>query len=492
MDSKSLIRATVRGTFWEYLSKYSARIFVFISTAILARILNKEEFGVASYAIVAINFIEFLQGLGLRQALIYYPKSEKQNNTAFILGIGSGVLLTIFSFFVVAPLAGLFFNNPRAVPVTRVLSFYFILVSSNIVQDAILSKRLAFGLRAIPGIGNSLLKGLVSISLALLGFGAWSLIYGQLAGTFVEVALFWHIAKWKPKFQIEKQSVRPLLSYGLNIFSISAISNLMSNIDYLLIGRYLGAENLGVYTLAFRLPTLLIKQFSGILGNVIFPVFSKIKDDVNALRRSFLIALEYVSLITVPVGLGLVVVAKLIILVLFGEKWLDATPVMVAVSILSMLRAMVYNTGDTYKAMGKPGLLAKINFWQAIVTIPSLWYGVTQIKSIAAIAWIQVVIAIVFGLIKLTIAVNVLNIKPLKILNAFKPSVLSGSIMSLIVYFIVQAIETLPAVVILLVAVGVGVVIYIGFLYIINRKSVLQIYDRLKSGISRNQLKDNE
>jgi len=485
-DAKSLVRATVRGTFWEYLSRYSAKLFVFVSTTILARILSREDFGVAGYAIVAINFIEFLQGLGLRQALIYYPKDERQDNTAFWLGIGSGLLLFITSLFIVAPLVGIFYDDLRAVPVTQVLSFYFVLVSLNIVQEATLSKKLAFGQRSIPSISNSFCKGITSISLALLGYGAWSLIYGQLVGTFVEVLVYWYITKWRPAFQFEKKFVRPLLSYGLNIFSISAMSNLLSNIDYFLVGRYLGAEILGVYTLAFRLPELLIKEFSAILGKVIFPVFTKIKDDLDVLRRSFLVSIEYVNMVTVPLGLGLAIVAKWFILVFFGEKWLDAAPVMVAISILSVIRAMVFNTGNTYKAIGRPDLITKINFWQTIVTVPLLWWGITQIQTVTAVAWMQVAIVFVFGIIKLIVVVNILDIRPIKIIKALLPSLLAGGFMALIVYRVVQMLSSrLPPLLLLALAVVLGALVYGGALFTFHRKAMMKFASRLRTGVTR-------
>jgi len=482
-DAKALIRATVQGTIWGYVSRYSAKLFVFISTIFLARLLSKDDFGVAAYAIVTINFVEFLQGLGLQQALIYYPKDEKQNYTAFWLGLGSGLVLFLVSFFVISPLVGIFYNDVRAVPVTQALSFYFILVSLDIVQVATLSKRLAFARRSIPAIGNSLFKGIISISLALLGYGAWSLIYGQLAGTLVEVLLFWYISKWRPSFQFEKKYVRPLLSYGLNIFSISAMSNLLANVDYFLIGRYMGAETLGVYTLAFRLPMLLIKQLSGVLGDVIFPVFTKIKDDVSVLKRSFLTSLEYVNLLTVPVGLGLAVVAKWVILVFFGEKWIDAVPVMVAISILSVLRAMVYNIGDAYKAIGRPDLVTKINFWQTLITVPLLWWVVTQVQTLTAVAWIQVAVVFVFAIVKLVIAINILKIKYLRVFKALLPSLLSGSIMALVVYGVVQLnLELLP-IYMLSLSVVVGALVYMGVLLTFYREGTIKAFTRIKSGV---------
>ena len=303
-SSPDLAKATLRGTFWTYASFYSGKLMVFLSTVILARLLVEEEFGVAGYATVVISFLEVLSDLGIGPALIYHRDNPKARITAFWLNIGIGILLFLVTFFG-APLVGSFFQDPRAVPVTRALALVFPISALGSIHDTLLRKELSFGRKFIPDFVKAISKGLASIILALLGFGAWSLIIGQIVGRALSVVVLWRIMPWRPSFQFAKSLVRPLLSYGLNIVSVDALGITLNNADYLLVGRFLGAAALGVYTVAFRFPDLLVMQFCDVISKVIFPVYARMREDPQALQRGFLTTTRYVSLVTVPMGLGM-------------------------------------------------------------------------------------------------------------------------------------------------------------------------------------------
>src|SRR5512145_2304230 len=162
---------------------------------------------------------------------------------------------------VAAPLVGLFFQDPRAIPVTRILALSYPINALGSIHQTVLQKKLAFGRTFMPNLVQSIAKGLGSILLAVLGFGAWSLIGGQLGGVMIGVVAFWIVTRWQPTFSFDPKIARSLLGYGVKIVGVDLLGILLLNIDYLLVGRYLGAANLGVYTLAFRMPDLLILQF---------------------------------------------------------------------------------------------------------------------------------------------------------------------------------------------------------------------------------------
>jgi PST family polysaccharide transporter len=469
---------------WVYVSKYSAKFVVLINTTILARLLSKEDFGIAGYALLALSFIEFIEGLGIRQALIYYDENDERNNTGFWLGLVVGLTLLSIAIFLVAPLAGWFFKEPIAVPVTRAMAFSMPISSLALVHSALLEKRLAFKRQVWPELSNAIGKGLVSISMALLGFGAWSLIFGQLAGAGFNVIAFWIVIRWRPALQFERKYVRQLVSYGSQIIYNSALSTLLVNFDYLLVGRILGAAALGVYTLAFRIPELIIKQFSAVIGKVVFPVYATMRDDIEAMKRGFLLTMKYVNLVTVPMGLGLALVSRPAVLVIFGDKWVEGIPVMAAISIYSMLRAMVFNVGDLYKALGRPDYLVKIHIGQAILSLPALWWAATIPGTITAVAWMQVALIFSAGLIKLIIASRILNTPLSNILGALRPSLIAGGFMAVAVLGAMQfTIQTAP-IIQLGVSILVGGVFYFSALWLLQRAVVIEVVDRVRIALS--------
>ena len=482
-DSESEIaNQTIRGMIWVSVSTYSGKFLVFLSTIILARLLTQEDYGVAGYALVFISFLDVLDGLGIRAALIYHKRDPKRTNTGFWLGLMVGVGLFALTW-ITAPLAGWFFRDPQAVPVTRALGFVFPIAAFGIVHDALLRKELAFKKRVIPEFARTLSKGIMSITLAWLGYGAWSLIFGQLLGVFVSTVALWIVVSWRPKFEFQRAMVRPLLSYGSRIVMVNGLGILLLNVDYLLIGRYLGAASLGVYTLAFRVPELLIKQFSSILGKVIFPAYAKMRATGKDLSRGFLLTLQYVNLVTVPLGLGLALVASPFVLTFFTDKWIEAIPVMRAISLYTLLRAMVFNTGDVYKAEGRPEVMIRIKVWQAVISLPILFWAAAIVQSIEAVAWAQVGLAFGAGLVKLEIAGHMLTVSRREMLSRLRPSLMGGAFMVIAVVPVLWLTAVSPPFIQLTLASITGGLAYAGFLFVSERPLIIEATQTIRGAL---------
>jgi len=208
--------ATIKGTLWRALSHFSGKMMVFITTVVLARLLSKVDFGIAGYAIVTIGFLDVMSDLGIGMAVIYFRERPERTNTAFWLNIVIGFVLCFLTW-LIAPLAALFFHDPRAIPVIRILALAFPIDALSNIHDSLLQKDLAFGKKIIPDFVRSTSKGIISISLALLGFGAWSLIYGQIFGMAIAVMAYWWVHPFRPRLRVDTTSIRGLLRYGTGI-----------------------------------------------------------------------------------------------------------------------------------------------------------------------------------------------------------------------------------------------------------------------------------
>lgn len=481
MKNQHLAKATLRGAFWGYASNYSGKLLVFISTAILARLLLKEDFGVAGYALVVIGLLEVLEGLGIGPAIIYHQTDPKKLDTAFWMGLAVGFTLFVLTWFVAAPLAGIFFQDARAVPITRVLGFEFIIGAFALVHAATLTKKLAFGRKFVPEMSRSASKGIASIALALMGFGAWSLILGHLVGVLVQTVAYWLVVPWRPAFHFQQKVARTFLSYGASVAAIDVLGILMLNMDYLVIGRFMGAAALGVYTLAFRVPELLVKQFCNIVGNVTFPVYAQMRDDPQALKRGFLMTTRYLTMITIPMGLGLALVAGPFVLTVFTDKWAEAIPVMAAISIYTLLRSLVFNAGSVYKATGQPGLLSKLNFIQAIVTVPALWWVAVTYGTILAVAWMQVLLALLSGIAKMAMAARLVNVPLHDLARIFYPSLAAGGLMAVAVLGTALFLTDVMPLVQLVVETAVGILVYGGVIFLLQPDDMRKAIAMLRS-----------
>src|SRR5262249_21050569 len=178
--------------------------------------------------------------------------------------------------------------------------------------------------------------------------------------------------------------------YGFGIVLVQALGTVITNVDYLFVGRYLGPIALGVYTLSFRVPELLVKEFCGAVAQVLFPVYSKLRQNKDALTEGILATMRYVTMVTFPLSIGLALVSKPFVYTVFSAKWAEAIPVIPAISIYTLIRSLTFNIGDVYKVQGRLRLLNKISLLQLSLLLPALYIGVTYFKSITVVGWIQV------------------------------------------------------------------------------------------------------
>jgi hypothetical protein len=240
---------------WEYTSQYTGKFLVFISTRHFGAYLVAGRFwpgGLRPHC--DWFFWKFWKVWGLGQPLFITTMMRSGSTRLSGLAWAWAGYCLWGAWFVVAPFAGAFFKDPQAVPITRALGFTFLISAFHLVHRALLMKKLAFGRKFVPEMARSITKGAISISLALLDFGAWSLIIGQLAGTLAETVVYWLIVPWRPRLRFQPQLASSLMAYGTKVISIEGLGILMLNADYLLIGRYMSAAALGTYTLAFRVP----------------------------------------------------------------------------------------------------------------------------------------------------------------------------------------------------------------------------------------------
>ncbi|CAG1004480.1 Teichuronic acid biosynthesis protein TuaB [Anaerolineae bacterium] len=480
----TLTHKTIRGTIWTYLSFYGGKLMVFASTIILARLLTKEDFGVAGYAATIIIFLDVLADLGVGPALIFHRDLPEIANTAFWLGLVLGV--SIFGLtWVAAPLAGAFFNDNRAIPVIRVLTIGLPIYALCNVHDKLLQRDLAFGRKFIPEFVKAISKGVISIGLALTGFGAWSLVIGQVGANVFTVIAYWLVLPWRPSLRFARDTSRYLLSYGLKLVSGNFLSVIVENIDYLFVGRYLGAAALGIYTLAFRLPELLVMQFCGIVSRVIFPVYASLRDDRVAFGRGFLLTTRYVALVTIPLGLGLTLIAEPLVLTLFTEKWIEAIPVIRGISMYTLFLSLAYNAGDVYKAQGRPEVLTQMAFLQGAILIPALWWAVTGMGTIVAVGWTHAVIAFIVGIIQLAVALRMLKTSLMQLVEALRPAVVSGLLMAMAVLAMLQVSVSMPNWVQLITGTMIGGLVYLGALWILHRDILFEAVRTLRSALRK-------
>jgi O-antigen/teichoic acid export membrane protein len=275
------------------------------------------------------------------------------------------------------------------------------------------------------------------------------------------------------------------LEFGMHIVAINAMNIVLVNADYLVIGHFMDAAALGVYTLAFRIPDLIIVNFCALIGYVVFPLYAKLRNDSDALTRGFLMTTRYVAFVTVPISLGMILVARPLILAVFGSKWGEAVPVLQAISVYSLMLSLAFNAGDFYKAQGRPEILTQISFFRMLVLVPSLYWAASQAKSIIAVGWTHATVAFIFGLISLVIASKLLHAPLKELAVVLRPAVLAGLVMGAFVLMIRPFTQNSSELIQLIAGVATGGFTYIITLWIIDRPTVLETVRILRGALEK-------
>lgn len=389
---------------WAGFSFGLTKLAVFASTLVLARILVPEDFGVVAAAMAVIALFEIGLDLGVGSAVIYDQEKgiTRRVQTAFTLNLAVAVVLTAV-FVAVAPVIAAYFRVPDQADVFRALAFFLLLRGLGQVHDAVLRRDLDFRRRTLAEVVRASARLAVAIPLAFLGQGVWALVWGLLAAEIAGTITNWCLVRFRPRFTIDRSAVRTLLSFGLAIVGVQALSVLSSNADYLAVGGILGPEDLGQYTIAYRLPELLIDNVYWIFSSVALPWYSRARTrSADSFKDTMLRALTLLTLFGFAMGTALALIARDAIPVLFSEQWLPAVGPMVLLALAAGVGAIGFASGDIFPALGRPALLLRLDLLVAVIEISA--YFLLARYGILVVATVNLVVLAAYMVLRLLIA----------------------------------------------------------------------------------------
>lgn len=454
---REISEATARGVAWSMAATVGGRVISLAALTVLARLLAPQEFGLLAFALAFLAYLETVGDLGTGAALIYWPERWRDvAQLTFIANLAMGFLwlgVTWFS----APFVADFFGSPEGEGILRALGWVLPLKALGTTHDALLQRELRFRARAIPEVALMGAKAAVAVPLAVLGLGAWSLVWGQLAGQAASTALAWLLVSWRPRRRFPRDLVRPVLGYGSGIVSVNVLAAILHHADIVVVGRMLGTVVLGFYQMAYRIPDVAITMLVRVTSKVLFPAMSRLQGAEAGLRDLYLSALRYLSLLTVPGAVGLVLLAEPLVVTLFGERWRPTIPIMQALAAYGGLRALGSYTGDVLKATGRPHLLAVLGTLRAVVLVPALVLAGTRGPATVALALVAE--AALSTTVYFVVVARVAGASAASMAAALRPGVLASIPMALFLY-LWSSVEPIPAAAALGVGVLGGMVVY--------------------------------
>lgn len=323
-----LTNRTVQGVSWSGLSQAVTQGCTWVVSVILARILGPDTYGLIGMITVFTGFAIIFGGLGFGMAIVQRKSIEDRHlSTAFWMNTAMGTAITLIMI-AAAPLIASFYHEPYLSPLTRVMALRFLFDSLGIVQSALLRRNMRFRALGAIQIGTGILSGVLALAMALSGAGVWSLVVLTLGFALFPLPFLWSTTQWRPSWAFEWKAGRELFAFSGPILGQSIVSYWAQSLDTVLIGRYVGASALGVYSRASSLMLMPLTQVSAVVGNVMMSALSTIQEDKARVRRSYLKAVRLVAFVTFPMMVGLFVVSDHLILALLGPKWAGVIPIL--------------------------------------------------------------------------------------------------------------------------------------------------------------------
>jgi O-antigen/teichoic acid export membrane protein len=391
-----LKQRTVTGLLWSAGANVGQQFLTFTVTAVLARLLVPADFGLVATVAVFTGFVSLFIDFGLGAALVQRTTlTERHRSSAFWMNVAAGLALAMLVA-ALAPALARFFNEPRLIDLTLVLSLNFVVASLAIVQSALLQRSMNFRRGGLIEITAILIGGALAIAMAVAGYGVWSLIAQLLATSAVRTTLLWATSDWRPHRIVDRDAMRELWRFSANLAGFTAVNYWSRSADNFLIGKFVGAAGLGIYSRAYNLMLLPITQISTVTARVMFPALSRIQQDPPRVKRAYLRAIGIIGLLSFPITAGLFVAARPFILTLYGAKWAGVVPILQILCVAGLMQPVAVTVGWIYQSQGRTDWLMRWGLATSALIVSAFGIGINWGAEGVAAAYAIITYALLY------------------------------------------------------------------------------------------------
>lgn len=463
------------GLAWTFGERIIAQGVSFVLSVVLARILMPDEYGIIAMVMVFINIANVFVTGGVGEALVQ-KKDADENDYSTMFYVAMLISLSVYAvLFFSSPYIGKFYDNNQIVWVLRVLSLKIVVAAVSTIQHAYVQKHMLFKKFFLSTISGTIVSGIVGISMALNGFGVWSLVFQYLINTMIDVVILFFTVPWRPKLMFSREVASGLMCFGGKMIVANLINAIYNEMRSLVIGKTYSTSDLAYYNKGNQIPSLAITNIDTAIGSVLFPAMSMAQTS-EELKRIGRKSMQITSYIIFPLMIGLIVVAEPILTILLTEKWRESILYMQILCVYWMTQPIQTMNWQIIKAMGRSDICLKLEVIKKTIGIGMLLIAMPCGLKIIALS------AALSGLVSMFV-----NMWPNKkmigysiweqirdILPAFILSIIMGSVVYLCSYINVGLFVRL------IIQIVVGIVVYIVLSFGLRVDAFIYIAQMLK------------
>jgi O-antigen/teichoic acid export membrane protein len=420
----------VRGVAWSTGGGVLSQVLQFAVGIVLARLLGPEAFGLIGMAMVVTGIAQLVGEAGLGPVIVQRREvSPSLLSTVFWFGLGLGLVEFVLLWFA-APSVAALLRQSAVVGVLRGCSVVLLVSPIGLVQRWLLTRDLGFRALARIEVLSTATGAAAAISLSLLGAGVEALVTRMVVTAVAAAVLAWGAHPWRPLLRWDGPGLRTLLPYSGGVIGTELLNQVSQNVDFFLIGRYLGAATLGQYSLAYSLATLPQGRLAPLLARVMFPVFARVQGDDPALRRGYLQFLGAMALVSFPLMTVLGVLGPPFLPAVYGARWRGAAAVLPALCAAGAFYAVATTVGSLYRAKGRPDLELKTTAVRAVLLVICITAGLVGWGTAQAVALAVAFYAVSSTLAFQPVANSLIGLRMRDYLGALAPAALGCGLMA--------------------------------------------------------------
>lgn len=377
MDKKSKV---ISNLIWRFFERFGAQAVSIIVGIILARKLGPGPAGDIAVIMAVITILKVFADSGMGNALIQKKETDDLDySSVFFFNLGFSLLLYALLFFTAPAIARLYHDNAY-VPILRVLGLLVVVSGLFNVQQAYVAKTLQFKRFFFATLGGTLVSAALSISMAYLGFGIWSLVALQLSNFAVNTVILWFTVEWRPRRMFSFQRLKGLLSYGWKLLAASFLDTVYLQVYPLIIGATYTKDALGQFDKGRNWPDQITQSINASIDAVLLPVLSAEQDDKTRVRDMTRRAIMTSSYVMMPMMAGLAACARPLVHLLLGDAWLPCVPFLQIFCVIYAFYPLHTANLNAIKAMGHSDVFLKLEIVKKIlettVLLITVRYGV--------------------------------------------------------------------------------------------------------------------
>jgi teichuronic acid exporter len=363
---------------WLTGSEIIIRIFRLGTTIVLAHFLTAYDYGLAAVVLTTNEFVQVVSHFGIATKLIQVEE-ERLNEVAiaaywlnWLLYIGLFIIQCLAAF----PIAWFYQDNRLIFPICIIASVYLVTPIAY-VQAALIQRENRLKVLAIANALQVSLDNVLTALLAFWGFGMWAIVLPKVLVAPLWVIIHYMNHPWRPTRKFSTQYWREMLHFGQNVLGIEMLKTLRNNLDYLVVGRLIGIEALGVYYFAFNAGLGISLSFINAINTALFPHLCAVRFEAEAFTQRFISSLKTIALIIIPIVLLQSSLAPWYVPIVFGQKWISAIPVLILICLSAIPRPFADAASQIWLAMNKPKLDLMISVFFTLVFSIGLVIGST-------------------------------------------------------------------------------------------------------------------